>query len=218
MATHTWADLHIPEAERLADLAGISADLEHARAMAQALLKDMESEAPNHLLHEPYSIAIVVKYCRAFTDGARAWLGKEDLDAAMTDLQKSRHRHFDLLRDKHIAHSVNAFEENVVHARYCEERVRDEGITSISYRHSRISSLSSPELHGLIELTTVMLGHVESKIRKEQERLLKIVRNMDLDMVLKGGQKAFLSNPNVQLDKSRKKGPKKQKKSKERNP
>ena len=130
----------------------------------------------------------------------------------MTPIQRLRHKHFDSLRNKHIAHSVNAFEENVVRAYYCEERVRDEGITSISYRHSRISSLSSPELHGLIELTTVMLGHVESLIRKEQERLLVIVRNMDLDIVLKGGQKAFLSNPNVQLDKPRKKGPKKSKK------
>ena len=74
MVTHTWVDLRIPEAERLADLAGISADLEHARAMAQALLKDIESVAPNYLLHEPYATAIVIKYCRAFSHGTRAWL------------------------------------------------------------------------------------------------------------------------------------------------
>jgi hypothetical protein len=170
MATHSWVDLQIPEAERLA---------------------------------EPLSIAAVVMYSRPFMGGVRLRLGENDLKGLTTE-QRAAHEHLRAYRDKHVAHSVNVFEENVPRANYCVERVREEGITGISYGSGRIVSLSGADLNALIDLATALEAHVRALITTEQERLLPIVRGMSLEAVLAGGQKAFVaSSSDVAVRRSR---------------
>ena len=190
MATHTWVDLRIPEAERLADLAGIIWDLQRARDFAQLLAKEFAAERPNWQLVEPLTVAVLVVYSRPFMGGVRLRLGEADL-VSLSPEQRARHDHFRAYRDKHVAHSVNVFEENIPRANYCIERVKEEGITGISYGSGRIVGLSGTDVEALIELTRVLESHVEAQIKAEQTRLLPIVRAMPLDSVLAGGQKAF---------------------------
>ena len=66
MANHTWVDLQIPEAAKLADLSGILWDLEHAREFAELLTQEFSSPKTNWGLVEPLSIAAVVMYSRPF--------------------------------------------------------------------------------------------------------------------------------------------------------
>jgi len=51
--------------------------------------------------------------------------------------------------------------------------------------------MSSGELNDVIELSDIMLAHVEKRMAAEQEHLLEIVRNMPLDKFLASGQKSF---------------------------
>lgn len=204
MATYTWVDLNIPEGALLADLNGVSIDLESAREMAQTLLKDMELDKPNRQLVEPYSVAIAVRYSRPFVTGVRTRLGEQDL-SIFTPEQRAAHERLRAYRDKHVAHSVNAFEENVPRANFCAERVHEEGITSISCSHGRVAGLSPADLNSVIELTTLMLRHVKSLMSKEQTRLLAIVKSMPLKTVLAGGQRALAVGRNTRIDKARKK-------------
>ena len=132
MATHTWVDLHIQEAARLADLSGILWDLQRAREFAQMLAAEFAAIETNWRLVEPLSIAATVMYSRAFSGGVRHRLDENDL-AVLTSAQRVAHDHLRAYRDKHVAHSVNVYEENIARANYCEERVKEEGITSISY-------------------------------------------------------------------------------------
>ena len=134
----------------------------------------------------------------------RERLGNKDL-AILSDAQRTAHEKLRLFRDKHIAHSVNAFEDNQPRANYCQERVGDEGITSIGCSHARVMGLSPQDLDDVVELTTLMLKHVESRMSQEQKRLLKIVRDMPLETVLAGQQKAFVVNNRTRIDKARKK-------------
>jgi hypothetical protein len=189
VATHTWAELRIPEAARLADLSGISWDLRSAREFAEILT----AEKPDWQLVEPLSIAVAVMYSRPFMQGARRWLGNKDL-AILTPEQRAAHDYLRFYRDKHVAHSVNAFEENIPRAQYCVERVKDEGITAIGHGGGRVTGLSSRELDAVIELTTILQAYVDGEIVNEQQRLLEIVRKMPLEEVLAGGQNAFVTN------------------------
>ncbi|MBM4127636.1 MAG: hypothetical protein FJ247_09865 [Nitrospira sp.] len=193
MATHTWVDLQIPEAGSLADLAGILWDLQRAREFAQLLVEELVRPNPNWGLMEPLSIAAVVMYSRPFMGGVRLRLGEADLKG-LTVEQRAAHEHFRAYRDKHVAHSINVFEENIPRANYCVERVNEEGITGISYGGGRITSLSGGELNALIDLATVLDLHVRGRIAVEQQRLLPIVRSMPLETVLAGGQKGFSAN------------------------
>ena len=190
MATYTWVDLRIPEATRLADLHGIAADLQRAQEFARLLLAQFNADSPNWQLVEPLSIATAVTYARAFSGGVRHHLAEDDLKM-LTDAQRASHQFLRDYRDKHIAHSVNEFEENIARANYCQERVASEGITSIGYGGGRLVSLSGKDIQAVIEITTALEAHVRNQIKVEEERLLPIVRAMPLEEVLAGGQKAF---------------------------
>lgn len=191
MATHTWVDLHMPEAALLADLNGVAGDLRRAREYADMVLNALEGEHPNLPLVEPLSIAMAVTYARAFSGGVRYHLNEEDL-AALSDSQRAHHQFFRDYRDKHLAHSVNEFEENLARAYYCIERVETEGITSVGYGGGRLVSLGSDLVRALIEITHVLEDGVRKKIKIEEEKLFSLVRSIPIETVLAGGQKAFM--------------------------
>ena len=148
MATYRFVDLHIPGAKLLADLTGIRADLINARDYALALKKLMVTEKPDWSLVEPLSIAVAVAYSRAFTTGVRTKLHDTDL-AALTLGQREAHDHFRAYRDKHVAHSVNAFEHNQPRAHYWDERVDAEGIVAVGCSHGRVASLSTRDIENV---------------------------------------------------------------------
>jgi hypothetical protein len=203
VARYRFVDLHIPEAKLLADLTGIRADLTNARDYALALKKLMVAEKPDWTLVEPLSIAIAVAYSRAFTTGVRARLDDTDL-TALTSAQREAHDHLRAYRDKHVAHSVNAFEHNQPRAHYWAERVEAEGIVAVGCSHGRVASLSTRHIEDVVELTTTLLVHVDARIAGEQAQLLAIVRKMPLDEVLAGGQGAFRVDSDTPADKARK--------------
>lgn len=190
MANYTWVDLDIPAAGILADLHGVQWDLKNARDWAKTLLARRIADPPELDLVEPLSVAVGVMYSRPFVTGVRTRLGEADL-VIFTPEQRLAHDRLRSYRDKHIAHSVNAFEENYPRANYCSERVREEGITSISCGGARVLGLSSNDLNDVIELSEIMLKHVEKRMSAEQERILPIVRNLPLDEVLASGHKSF---------------------------
>lgn len=192
MANHTWVDLQIPEAKRLADLGGILFDLQRAREFATLLGQELLSSTTNRQLIEPLSVAAVMMYCRPFSGGVRLRLVEDDLEG-LTPQQRESHEYLCAYRDKHVAHSVNVFEENIPRANYCVERVREEGITGIAYGSGRIVGLSGSEADAIIELATVLEKHVKTLINAEQQRLLPIVRSMPLEKVLAGGKKVFVA-------------------------
>ena len=186
MAANTYVEISLPEAADLADLTGIRYDLDSARSLARLLAKMLDEN--NWNLVDPMSTAILVRYSRPFVKGVRKWLGGDAL-AALTPNQREKHARLRAFRDKHIAHSVNAFEENQPVARYWVDRVTDEGISSIECNHTRITGLSSADLEDVIELTTAILSHVDSQLEKEKAKVLEIVRQMPIDEVLNQPQR-----------------------------
>lgn len=193
MVTHTWVDLRIPEARLLADLHGIASDLQRAQEFGRLLLEQLRSPSPQWHLLEPLSIALAVAYARAFSGGVRHYLSEADL-STLTDEQREIHSFIKAYRDKHIAHSVNEFEENVARANYCLERVQDEGITAIGYGGGRLASLSGIQAEQVVSLAVTLEGQVRSQIESEAARLLIIVRRIPVADVLAGGQRAFKPN------------------------
>jgi hypothetical protein len=196
-------DLHIGEAAQLADLSGILWDLQSAREIAQMLASEFIAEKTNWRLVEPLSIAAVVMYSRPFLGGVRHRLSEQDLKILSPE-QRAAHDHLRAYRDKHAAHSVNAFEENIPRANYCVERVKEEGITSVSYGGGRVIGLGGEEVNAIIELTKVFEAHVQLNIKTEQKRLLQVVRSMPLREVLGGGQKTFVVDLRTKITARRK--------------
>jgi hypothetical protein len=193
VATNTWVDLEIREAETLADLHGAQFDLQTARDFALLLKEQFESKHGDPRLDDPLTTAILVRYSRPFVGGVRKRLDEQTLQI-LSATQRAAHDRLRAFRDKHIAHSVNAFEDNVPVARYWVERVDVEGITSISCNSHRVVGLSSADVESVIELTTLLLDHLNATVRDEEQRLLKIVRDKPLAEILTGKQRSFTPN------------------------
>jgi hypothetical protein len=185
MATNTFVELDLAAATNLADLTGIEYDLQTAHKFAQVFLVDCEKQPPNATLLDALMTAIIVRYARPFATGVRLRLGVDAL-AIFTPEQRRKHDDLSAIRDKYVAHSVNAFEESRPIARYWIERVQNEGVDAIECNHHRVIGLSVEDLNNIIELTCKMLEHVEIRLREEKAKLLKIVRQMPLDKVLAG--------------------------------
>ena len=132
MAIVDYVELRVPEARRLADLVGISTDLDRVAEYAGYVLDGFKdgNQPPSNILG-PVSIAVAITYSRPFTTGVRARLSDDDLRIFNVE-ELTAHNRLRAYRDKHFAHSVNCYEENVVRAHYREGRQHSEGFLSIS--------------------------------------------------------------------------------------
>jgi hypothetical protein len=190
MATYAFVELpQLEETRALADYTSIEFDLRAASEFAELLLSELRKPEPNWSLSDPLTVATTVRYARSFTTGVRLRLNHnmEGRDF-LTPEQIQKHEYILAVRDKYIAHSVNAFEESGPVARYCVERVKEEGITSIDPMHRRVVGFSEHDLEDIRALAAAWLGYVRQKLNDERARLLPIIREMPLEEVLQGGR------------------------------
>ena len=186
MATHTFVHFEHEEAAPLARLKSIHFDLSSTIQLCEYFESQCEHSPHGYAgseITDAFSTAILVRYSRAFIWGVRRGLGEEALSLRNNE-QRAAHERLRAFRDKHVAHSVNAFEETKVQARYCEERVQEEGITGVSAAHYRVIGLSSKDMCDVVELCKALLVYVDDDIEKEQKRLLAVLRAMPLTEVL----------------------------------
>lgn len=206
MATHTFVHFEHDEASALARLASISFDLRSTIQLCEyfeAQCAAAEHGYPPSEIIDAFSTAILVRYSRAFLTGVRRGLG-EDALAVLSSTQRDNHERLRAFRDKHVAHSVNAFEDTKVQARYCEERVHTEGITSVSAAHYRVMGLSSGDVEDVADLCRTLTAYVDAESERERRRLLEFVRSMPPADVLSMPSSPTLAPDHSKIGKRRK--------------
>jgi hypothetical protein len=183
MATHTFEEFWLPEADLYASLIGVRNDLRSAQHLCDYLESQFENNYPPTEIIDAFSTAILIRYFRAFPPlGVRRWPWEKALDTLSTEL-KSKHDILFHLRSKHVAHSVNDLEEHRLQARYTLERFESEGVTSIAAASYTLSGLSSQDISDIRALCSSILKFVEDALLIEGAKLLPIVRSMTLDQL-----------------------------------
>jgi hypothetical protein len=109
------SDLRTAEARDYASLISIIDDLSFVVLSATRILKEMEAgeldEDASVVVRGLWSAALVA-YKRCFSDGKRAFLSEDDVQSLpLKGDVVEWHRFVVQMRNKHIAHSVNPFEE-----------------------------------------------------------------------------------------------------------
>ena len=173
----------------MADLQGIKSDLEAAINFCN-LLHIYRAEKQDLKLVEPLSIAILIKYSRPFAKGVRKKLSINCV-LGLTNDELKEHNNFLALRNKHIAHSINEFEENEVKAYYNDERVYTDGILNIELGHARLISISGKEAETIIVLSKKIIDYINLEMKAEKAKLLELVRTQPIDEILRGGITIF---------------------------
>lgn len=177
MATWRFVNFDYKESELLADLSGIVSDLKAASEICDLLTEQTEQQPMNFRLLEALNCALLVKYARPFASGVRKRLPKDIVSELSNEFQKD-HEWFIGLRDKFIAHSVNSFEENYVHAYLVPEERGPKGISSISVQENRLLCLGTNDVSRLKKLAEELIKKVSVLVETEQKKVLAFARSM----------------------------------------
>lgn len=135
------------------------------------------------MLLEALCAAALVRYGRSFGSGVRysvSGLIKNIIKALPKESQKY-HEYFYALRDKWIAHSVNVFEENIVHAYLTPDEKGPRSISSISVQHQRVSTLGSDHILILKALAAEIRGKIDVMLDEEQKTVSEYTRSLPVD-------------------------------------
>ncbi len=128
---------------------------------------------------EALSTAACISYARCFSSGVRQSLDSDLLNTADVELKKL-HNFVLNFRDKHIAHSVNSFEENLVTVHIGEHFQSPQEIETVTASHTKSAGLSIEVPAKLRGLALWWLGKVDEEMAVERAKSLRIARDTPL--------------------------------------
>lgn len=208
MAIHQIATIDHPEAEKLCQLYSVDWDLASVIELCDSFGSQVKA-APHGIvsseLHDVYTVTILVRFVRAVSTGLRnlARFTTEDRGTLSPEMDRAW-TYFDHLRDKHIAHSVNAFEEITIGFPYIVGEEDKAVITTLSTGGRRMVGLSDHQLHEMKQLCLALRAIVATKIAVENTRLLPILQSMPASQWTERGMRATPPLDHAKVGKPRK--------------
>lgn len=199
-------------AAELRDLASLRRDLELASVYAEAFC-DQTPEATEEInTRDPsYGLwfAALICYGRCFGSGVRH-VGQVGIDSLEGD-EIQEHKYLLTLRDKHIAHAVNGYEDTVVFAILTDSAFMAPEVTRTGQVHAEIADDPIAKARGLLELCTKHLTHINRRIKG-------LHKAIGSELYMMGPDAVYALPPvelkrNVRIDKPRKMPSKKRPKS-----
>jgi len=173
--------LDLPEAQLLSDLYGIIKDLDSVSEFCQRLVEAWGAEPPDFHLLDAISTACVVRYCRCFEGGVRFKLHPDSVKAVDPRFTEF-HDYLFSLRQKHLSHSVNEFEENCVAVSVAEPPSPPE-VKGIAVVGGRVAGLDRRTASNLQELVKKLRQAASVEYDTEEDKLKAIVDNIPIDDV-----------------------------------
>jgi hypothetical protein len=173
----------LPEAAGLAALVGVKDDLEQVLSYCGELEKQIAAKYRGYHLWEALAYAAAVAYARCFGTGVRAPLPAALLEAAPAEVRETHGFIMDL-RNKHIAHSVNVFEENRVVANVLVVDRAPRKVESVVYESIRFMPISDSEVARIRVAAEWYLAQTKSLIEAEQQKVLQLLRGRPLESIL----------------------------------
>lgn len=149
-----------PLLKKFTDLKSIEIEMERLKNFCDFIKSTPEVNPANV---DMLMSAAVVKYLRAFSGGMREKLNPEVIFKNAVDL--NMHNYLFSYRNKHLAHSVNDYEEPVL---FAELSVNENGVREVSsfYPTSQIVALNKKQLAPLIHLIEHVLSYLWHRIQE----------------------------------------------------
>ena len=179
-----FVNINHPEAHLLADLAGIRDDLETVDAICDLMLKEIienKEDAIDDTMSRALLAAALVSYARAFKTGIRDKELRDKITSMLPCKLHGKHQWAIDLRDKYVAHSVNAFEDNQVVASLFPEEHGHKGIFRITVRRSRLAALGENNVKDLKTLCAFIIKEIDKLMKEEKNKVLEVARRIPVD-------------------------------------
>lgn len=178
------ARVDFDEAKMLADFGAIAQDLGSIMEICSRLKKMLKEGVQDNLLVESFWTTALIKYARCFKSGKRFGLNESLLNGLKGEPHKVHKIYLDM-RDKHIAHSVNPFEQMQVGLVLSPEDSNEKkviGVATLSIRHM-VSDVEG--VHQLGLLSKVLLEKVCEIAKQYENKTLEKGKTMPIDELYK---------------------------------
>jgi hypothetical protein len=185
--------VELSAAKRFASLNGAKADMESVMAYTSRMI---ERWCGPHLKKTPFDIvgfslpvdlvewealstATAIAYARCFGSGVRTSLPADDTTLVDPNF-RTLHSFLIEFRNKHVAHSVNSFEENIVSVHITQDFTASAEIESITSRHTRQTGFNFDLPERIQRLAKWWLDWIVAQMDNERAQLLCLLRTLDL--------------------------------------
>jgi hypothetical protein len=169
------------EAKRLADAVSIFQDLT-STAAALARLEELmaENKEKKREIVEIPSLwtAALIGYARCFAHGMRYRL-KEDLFAGFDPSALEFHRYLIGMRDKHVAHAVNPFEEVAVGLVLANEDSAQPEVAAVAWLSRRLLVTTEESVADFRHLVEGIRSIVAEDCKRFEAEVLAVARKLD---------------------------------------
>ncbi|MDI6778454.1 MAG: hypothetical protein QMD77_04685 [Patescibacteria group bacterium] len=153
------AKIEFEEAKILADLSAIVQDLGSIMKICLRLEEMLKNKSKDSLLIESFWTTALIKYARCFKSGKRFGLDESILDGLKGEPHKAHKFYLDM-RDKHVAHSVNPFEQMQVGLMLSPENDNKKNIVGVATLSMKYVAADCEGVNQLGRLSKVFLGKV----------------------------------------------------------
>ena len=196
------ARVDFDEAKRLADLGAIVQDLGSIMKICSRLKKMLKEKSQDSLLIESLWTTALIKYARCFKSGKRFGLDESILDGLKGEPHKVHKLYLDM-RDKHIAHSVNPFEQMQVGLVLSPKDSNEKkvvGVATLSMRHM-VTDVEG--VHQLGLLSKVLLEKVCDIAKQYENKALERGKTIPIDDLYKRARPCITAPGPEESDKPR---------------
>ena len=172
------AEVDFEEARLTADLMSYFQDLAFTIDALDQLQKLVDNNAKDNVLMGSLWIAALISYARCFSTGKRFALSEglfENIEGGV-----ECHQLYINLRNKHIAHSVNPFEQVVVGLVLSPPSSSERKVEGISILSQKLLHFTSEGIQNLRRLALIALKEVEKRGKEYQEKALEVGKKIPI--------------------------------------
>jgi hypothetical protein len=197
------AKVEFEEAKLLADLGAINNDLASVIDILTRLCKELENNSSDWTLIDSYFTAALIKYIRCFSTGKRYGLKPENI---YSDIEGAIAFHTQLkdMRDKHIAHSVNPFEEMAVDIQLNPFETGEKKIIGVSTLCRKLITFELPQIKDFQRLAILAANEVSRLGKEAEQNVLKKAKLIPIEELYAKSRSELITPGYDQSGKSRK--------------
>ena len=173
-------DIRTSLAATLADQQAILADLATVVDLCNRIDAEFAREQFDEVLVEALGSAALVAYARCFVQGRRARLGPKDVKALRGSSEED-HAEMMNIRNKHIAHSVNAHEQPATIALLGSKASGQRAVVGLMHVNLRLPALNGRTVALLRQLATGLQAALLPAAQAEHEAMFEALKQQDAE-------------------------------------
>jgi len=196
------AEVDFDEAKWTADFMSYFQDLAFTIKALDQLQELVKEKTNDHVVTGSLWMAALVSYARCFSTGKRFGLSENLFENTEGGIEC--HNLFMNLRNKHVAHSVNSFEQVVVGLVLSPPASSERKVEGVSILSQKLLHFESEGIQNLRQLALIAMKEVERQGKEYQEKTLEVGKKIPIDTLYVKARPRTVAPGHEQAGKSRK--------------